>query len=288
MKTTLLVMTLNEIDGMRQIMPAIDRAWCDQIIIVDGGSTDGTVEWAREQGYEVYCQQRKGIRHGYFEVLPQVKGELIILFSPDGNCLAEIIPELKQKIIDGYDMVIGSRYLGHAISEDDDLFTGFGNWLFTRTVNLLYGGRYTDVMVIFRAFRRRLIDDLDLLDEEAYAPCERLFRTVISWELLMSVRAMKAGKRVTEVPASEPRRVGGVRKLQVIRWGAAYYLQFLREIYYWRPSRQSLTQHAREHGQRWISAAQHGTGLALVVARTSGPRQTAAPAPRTRIVVARN
>lgn len=250
MKTTLLVMTLNEIAGMQQIMPKIDPAWCDQIIIVDGGSTDGTVEWAREQGYEVYCQKRKGIRHGYFEVLPLVKGEILILFSPDGNCLAEIIPELKQKIIDGHDMVIGSRYLGHAISEDDDLFTGFGNWLFTKTVNLLYGARYTDVMVIFRAFRRRLIDDLDLLDENGYALYEKLFRTVISWEPLMSVRAVKASKRVTEIPASEPRRVGGVRKLQVIRWGAAYYFQFLREVFYWRPASQPLPHPVREHGQR--------------------------------------
>lgn len=54
MKTTLLVMTLNEIIGMKAIMPEIDRSWCDQIIIVDGGSSDGTVEWARQNGYEVY------------------------------------------------------------------------------------------------------------------------------------------------------------------------------------------------------------------------------------------
>jgi glycosyltransferase involved in cell wall biosynthesis len=52
MKTTLLVMTLNEINGMKAIMPQIDRAWCDQIIIVDGGSTDGTIEW-------IFCLRTK-------------------------------------------------------------------------------------------------------------------------------------------------------------------------------------------------------------------------------------
>ena len=43
MKTTLLIMTLNEIDGMKVIMPQIDKTWIDQIIVVDGGSTDGTI-----------------------------------------------------------------------------------------------------------------------------------------------------------------------------------------------------------------------------------------------------
>ena len=50
----------------------------------------------------------------------------------------------------------------------------------------------------------------------------------------MSVRAAKAGKKVTEVPVGEPARIGGERKLQVLRWGAAYYFQFWRELWYWR------------------------------------------------------
>ena len=42
MKTTLLVMALNEIDGMKAVMPKIDPGWVDQIVVCDGGSTDGT------------------------------------------------------------------------------------------------------------------------------------------------------------------------------------------------------------------------------------------------------
>ena len=47
MKTTLLVMALNEIDGMKAIMPKVDLGCVDHIILCDGGSTDGTVEWAK-------------------------------------------------------------------------------------------------------------------------------------------------------------------------------------------------------------------------------------------------
>lgn len=237
-KITLVALTLNEIEGMKAVMPQIDRGWCDQILISDGGSTDGTIEWATEQGYEVHVQSKRGIRHAYLEILPKLRGDIIVTFSPDGNCPVEFIPDLAAMVRDeGYDLVIGSRYLGDAKSDDDDIVTGFGNWLFTRTVNLLHGGRYTDAMVIYRAFRKSLIYDLDLHLEESYRLPERLFGTVISWEPLMSVRAAKARLKIGELPVGEPPRIGGTRKLQILRWGAAYYFQFWRELWFWRAKR---------------------------------------------------
>jgi len=227
-------MTLNELEGMKAIMPRIKRDWCDQILVIDGGSTDGTVEWAREQGYEVYIQRQRGFRHAYTEALPIVKGDVVVTFSPDGNSIPELIPALLAKMDEGYDMVIASRYLGEATSSDDDIVTAFGNWLFTRTVNLLHGGRYTDVMVIFRAYRKQVIFDLELHTDDAYAFVERIYRTKISWEPLLSVRAAKRRLRITEIPGDEPPRIGGERKLQVLKWGAAYYTQFLREVFLWR------------------------------------------------------
>lgn len=241
MKTTLLALTLNEITGVKAILPRIDPSWCEQIIIVDGGSTDGTIEWCRENGYEVYVQQRKGIRFAYLEVLSRVTSDVIISISPDGNCPPEAIPKLLEKMSEGYDLVIGSRYLGDARSEDDDIVTGFGNWLFTRTVNRLHGGHYTDAMVIFRAFSRNLIYELDLDKEESYRLPEKLFGTIISWEPLMSVRAAKCKKKVAEVSVGEPPRIGGHRKLQILRWGAAYYFQFWREVWYWQCSHSTIS-----------------------------------------------
>lgn len=234
MKSTLLVMTLNEIEGMKVIMPKIKNEWCDQIIVLDGGSTDGTVEWAREHGYFVYIQKQKGPRHAYIEALPLITGDIIITFSPDGNSIPELIPPLIKKMREGYDMVIVSRYLGNAKSEDDSIITAIGNWIFTKTINVLHGGSYTDAMVIYRAFKKELAYSLDLDKEESYATAERIFRTTLSWDPLMSVRAAKRKLKVTEIPGDEPPRIGGKPKLQVIRWGGGYYFQFIREKFLWK------------------------------------------------------
>lgn len=231
---TLLVPTMDEIDGMKTIMPLVKREWVDQILIVDGNSTDGTADYARSQGYEVVMQSKKGIRFAYFDAWPHIRGDIVVTFSPDGNSIPELIPALIAKVRDeNHDMVIASRYAPGAKSDDDDWLTGFGNWLFTRTINLLHGGHYTDAMVIFRAYPKQLFYDLGLDKEEAYTP-ERLFGTVIGVEPLLSVRAAKRKLKLADIPGSEPARVGGVRKLQTFRWGGAYMVQVWRELFYWK------------------------------------------------------
>ena len=157
---------------------------------------------------------------------------MLITFSPDGNSIPKLIPALVAKMKEGYDMVIASRYLGPARSQDDDWLTAFGNWLFTKTVNLLHGGHYSDVMVILRLSHATDLRPGVGPGEVAPDP-EKLFGCRISWEPLLSVRAARRKLKVTEIPGDEPPRVGGERKLQVWRWGAAYYYQFLRETLAW-------------------------------------------------------
>jgi hypothetical protein len=61
-----------------------------------------------------------------------------------------------------------------------------------------------------------------------------MFSTNVSWEPLLSIRAAKRGLKVGEIPGDEPKRVGGERKLQVWRWGAAFIYQILRELFVWK------------------------------------------------------
>ena len=135
MKVSLVVPTLNEIVGMREVMPRVNKEWADQILIVDGGSTDGTIEYALENGYEVHKQVQVGIRLGLLEAYEKIIGDIVITFSPDGNSIPEIIPDLIGKLKEGYDMVIVSRYLGYAQSYDDTFVSRLGNWSFTKIIN---------------------------------------------------------------------------------------------------------------------------------------------------------
>jgi len=227
---TIIALTLNEIDGVKEILPKIKDNWCKEIIVLDGKSKDGTIEWCESNNYKVVIQQNPGVRAAMEEVMPHVKTKYVITISPDGNCDVNFIPAIIKKLEEGDDLVIGSRYLGDAKSYDDDIVTAFGNWLFTKTVNILFSASFTDVMVIYRGWPVKLIDDLKLIKKNAYSIPERVWFTKIGIEPLMSVRAAVAKKKISEVPAGEPERIGGERKLQIIRWGGAYYTQFWLEF----------------------------------------------------------
>lgn len=231
MKVTLIVPTLNEIGGMKEILPRIKKEWYDQMIIVDGGSTDGTVEYAKEKSYFLLKQNKKGIRYAYIEALDYITGDIVITFSPDGNSIPELIPPLIEKMKEDYDMVIVSRYAKGAKSYDDDVITAFGNWMFTNLINLLFGARYTDAMGMFRGWRKEVFKQLGLDKEVSYATEERLFRTKIGVEPLLSVRAAKNRLKYTDIPGDEPPRIGGERKLKRLQWGAAYLFEIFREFF---------------------------------------------------------
>ncbi|MCX7712813.1 MAG: glycosyltransferase family 2 protein [Chthoniobacterales bacterium] len=230
MTVSLFMPTLNEAKGLRIVLPKIDRSLFCQILLADGQSQDDTLDYAISEGLEVYVQKKKGIRFAYIEAWPLLRGDYIITFSPDGNCPPEDLPRLIQKAKEGYDMVIASRYLPPAKSEDDGLLTGFGNWFFTRTINFLHGAHYADAMTIYRCYRRQLFYELELDHEEAYLLPELLFFTRIGIEPLLSVRAARAGCKIAEIPSIEPKRIAGDPKVQVFRWGAAYYTQFFLEL----------------------------------------------------------
>ncbi len=219
---------------MRTVMPKVDRTLFEQILIVDGHSKDKTVAIAKAMGFDVVIQKRPGIRGAYMDALAHIKGDAILTFSPDGNSIPELLKPCIDKFQQGYDMVIVSRYAPGAKSYDDDAITGFGNWLFTHSINFFHGGRYTDAMVIYRIYRKNLIQELDLDKDQSYSFEESLFHTHLSWEPLLSIRAAKRKLNVGEIPGDEPARDGGERKLQVLKWGAAYYWEILREKFTWK------------------------------------------------------
>lgn len=219
MKVTLLVPTVNEIEGMKAVMPKVKKEWVDEILVIDGGSNDGTFEYAQAQGYRAVRQQSKGLTNSYLEALKLTDSDIMIPFSPDGNSVPEIIPALIEKIKEGYDMVIVSRYLDGAKSEDDDPVTAFGNWMFTAMINLCFGGRYTDTLVMFRAWKREILETF------------RIDTSRAGIEPQLAIQCAKKKLKVCEIPGDEPKRIGGIRKMSPLGNGWAILCLIFRELW---------------------------------------------------------
>lgn len=219
MKSTLAILALNEIDAIPRVLPRIDRGWVDEIVVVDGGSTDGTIEWCEAHGFRVLRQSRRGYGAGMREVIAAADGEIIIEFMADGNCKPETIPLLVEKVREGYDLVIASRYTRGARSLDDTPVTRLGNWGFTSVINLVFGAQFDDAMMGYRAYRKSKFLTMRMDEDGLTFPTQG------------SIQFTRYGYRVAEIPSDEPRRIGGERKAKNFGTGVELLRMIAKETY---------------------------------------------------------
>jgi glycosyltransferase involved in cell wall biosynthesis len=216
---TLVILTLNEIEGVSHIFPKLPLHLVDEVLVVDGGSTDGTIEFFEARGVRVIRQTRRGRGEAFRLAARDARNDYLVFFSPDGNEEPADVPLLVEGLSQGYDMVIASRFMPGGCSEDDDKFLfasrRWGNLTFTWLVNVLIPRRgwVSDSINGFRAVTKATFAQLRP-DAEGYAI-----------EFQMSIRARQLGLRLLEIPTREAPRYGkGVSKLSAVPVG----LKFLR------------------------------------------------------------
>ena len=222
MSVIVFVLTLDEIDGVSEIMPKVKKEWADAIIFVDGGSTDGTQEKAKELGFEVIHQKNKGEGNACRVGTDATESDFVMFFSPDGNDDPDDIPKLIQKTKEGYDVIHISRFGKNSVSEDANLLDRFGNNMFTFLVNTFFGGNYTDALNGFRIIRRKLWDEL------------KTDAQYLNIEQQTCIRLAKRKIPILEIDGIEPKRIGGERKMRPLTTGAQLSYQIIKEFIFWK------------------------------------------------------
>lgn len=174
-----------------------------EVIVVSDGSTDNTVNIAKSNGAIVYEHQiNKGLAKSYnseMEYCLKHNADIIIHTDADGQYLAEEIPNLIWKVEEGYDLVLGSRFLGTI--EYMPWLKRFGNKAFSRVISKICGMKFTDCQTGFRGMSRRFVEDIRVISNYSYTQ-----ETVI--------RAVKGNYKVIEIPAYFARRDGKSRLMK--------------------------------------------------------------------------
>jgi glycosyltransferase involved in cell wall biosynthesis len=194
---------LNEEAAIGACVAAVLASGVGEVIVVDGRSTDRTVERAAAAGAKVIVEPERGYGRAMLSGLAALSPASTVVFfiDGDGSDRPDMIPSVVEPIESGCaDFVLGSRLRGEREPGSLGASQIVAGHLAGFLIRLLYGVRFTD-MSPFRSIRRDVLDRLGMR--------ERTF----GWNLEMQMRVAAAGLRVVEVPVGQRRRVGGVSKV---------------------------------------------------------------------------
>jgi glycosyltransferase involved in cell wall biosynthesis len=205
---SVIIPTLNEAANVAHVLGRIPP-WVHEVIIVDGRSTDDTVEVARRcrPDVRIVLQPVSGkgaaLRAGFLAAT----GDIIVMLDADGSTDPYEVPLFVGALLAGADVAVGSRFVQGGGTADMEPFRKVGNWVLTRLVRAGFGARYSDLCYGFVAFWADVLPELD----GEY--------TGFEVETLLHIRALRASLTVCEVPSFEARRQSGVSNLNTIRDG---------------------------------------------------------------------
>ncbi|GAA2565954.1 glycosyltransferase family 2 protein [Pseudonocardia hydrocarbonoxydans] len=217
---SVVIPTLNERANLEFVFAALP-AGLFEVVLVDGRSTDGTVEEARRlmPGVRVVHQTGRGKGNALACGFHACRGDIIVMIDADCSTDPQEIPAFVDALLGGADFAKGSRFVVGGGSDDITSLRRHGNRALNGLVNVMFRTRYTDLCYGYNAFWSRYLPVLDL------DPGPRADPTTMQWgdgfeiETLINIRVARAGLRISEVPSFESARVFGVSNLNAVSDG---------------------------------------------------------------------
>jgi glycosyltransferase involved in cell wall biosynthesis len=195
----------------RNICWVLDRMpdLVDEVILVDGDSTDETVAVSRSMrpDIRVIGQDRRGKGAALRAGFDAARGDAVVMIDADCSMDPTEIERFLDRLDEGFDLVKGSRFLGPGGTTDMEAVRRWGNAALLGMVNTLYGADFTDLCYGYIALRRDALRRIQLRSDGFEIETE------------IVVRALRARLRVAEIPSFEFPRAFGDSNLRTFRDG---------------------------------------------------------------------
>jgi glycosyltransferase involved in cell wall biosynthesis len=220
-RVSIVLPTLNEARNLEVLLPDLSDGY--EVVLVDGGSTDGTIDVARDliPDVRVLQQTRRGKGNALVCGMHAATGDIVVTLDADGSADPCEIPAFVEALVDGADFAKGSRYLPGGGSDDLTRLRRAGNVGLNLLSNLRLGTRFTDLCYGYNAMWRDVVPKLNLPHPGLPAPGggARIWGDGFEIETLVTIRVVQNRLRVTEVPSFELDRIYGESNLQTFADG---------------------------------------------------------------------
>ena len=218
---SIVVPALNEALNLSVVLPQLPQV--HEVILVDGGSVDGTVMAARRALPDIITvlQSRKGKGNALAAGFARVTGDIVIMFDADGSADPAEITQFVEALKSGADFAKGTRFAAGGGSADITPVRRLGNAFLNGAFNLGFRTRYSNLCYGYNAFWADLIPLLDLPEHSSPAPAngKMVWGDGFEIETVINCRFAAAGVSITEVPSLEKLRMFGESNLRAVQDG---------------------------------------------------------------------
>jgi glycosyltransferase involved in cell wall biosynthesis len=221
MKTTVVIPAKNEERSIGKII-AKCRKYAQEILVVDGHSRDGTAKVARRLGARIVQDHGRGKGDGIRVGIQEAKGDILVFIDADGSHDPDDIPKLVNPIKQNKgDMVVGSRGMGGSDELHGDvekLLRMIGSDIILIGINKRFMVSLTESQNGFRAIRTKAARVLGLQED------------ITTIEQEMTIKCLKKGFRIIEVPTHEYAREYGTSIIKLRKVWFRYVWSFLKYL----------------------------------------------------------